>query len=132
MPDRRLGLAMIVYGVASLLHHAHNAVYLPAYPNMPTWLTPAGVWVSWLALTAIGLLGYGIYRLRSRLTGMLLIAVYALLGFAGLDHYTVAPVAAHSIVMNATIVLEVATAGMLLAYLAIIARPRLVLDRRPE
>jgi hypothetical protein len=41
-----------------------------------------------------------------------------LLGFAGLDHYVVAPVSAHSLVMNSTILLEVATAGTLLAFVA--------------
>ncbi|HZS58341.1 MAG TPA: hypothetical protein VFA43_03660 [Gemmatimonadaceae bacterium] len=122
MPDRRLGLAMIVYGAASLMHFAHNAMYLSAYPNMPSWLTPTGVWVSWLAQTAIGVLGYGVYRFRSRLAGTLLIAGYALLGFAGLDHYAVAPVAAHSIAMNATIVIEAATATALLAYLVLVTR----------
>jgi hypothetical protein len=42
------------------------------------------------------------------------ISVYALLGFGGLDHYALAPVSAHSMVMNATILGEVIAASVLL------------------
>jgi hypothetical protein len=112
-----LRLIMIVYGVASLMHFAHNAVYLRAYPNMPAWLTPAGVWVAFLALTAIGVLGYCVYRSRSRAVGVSMIAAYGVMGFGGLDHYVAAPIAAHSIVMNMTIAMEAAAAATLLVYL---------------
>jgi hypothetical protein len=116
--DSGLRLVMIVYGAASLAHFAHNAVYLREYPNMPAWLTTAGVWTAFFAMTAIGVLGYCVYRFRSRAVGALMIAVYGTLGFGGLDHYVAAPVAAHSIVMNVTIATEAAAAATLLAYLA--------------
>ena len=113
-----LRLIMIVYGAASLMHFAHNAVYLREYPNMPAWLTPVGVWAAFVATTVIGVLGYGVYRFRSRAVGVLMIAVYGAMGFGGLDHYIAAPVAAHSIVMNMTIATEAAAAATLLIYLA--------------
>jgi hypothetical protein len=115
--DSGLRIVMIVYGVASLMHFAHNAVYLREYPNMPAWLTPVGVWAAFVAVTAIGVLGYCIYRFRSRAVGVLIIAVYGTMGFGGLDHYVAAPVAAHSIVMNMTIASEAAAAATLLIYL---------------
>jgi hypothetical protein len=59
---------MVIYGAASLLHFAHNAAYLREYPHMPAWLTPADVSAAWFALTAIGVLGYWLYRFRSRAT----------------------------------------------------------------
>jgi hypothetical protein len=116
--DSGLRLVMIVYGVASLMHFAHNAVYVREYPNMPAWLTPVGVWAAFVAETAIGVLGYCVYRFRSRAVGALMIAVYGVMGFGGLDHYVAAPVAAHSIVMNVTIATEAAAAAALLVYLA--------------
>jgi hypothetical protein len=119
MRDTRVfRLVILAYAVASLIHFAHNALYLRAYPHMPLWLTATGVWAAWLTLTSIGTLGYYVYRFRSQTAGALIIAVYALLGFAGLDHYVVAPVAAHSIAMHLTIIVEAATAAVLLAYLA--------------
>lgn len=117
-----LRVTLVTYGAASLLHFVHNAVYLSAYPNMPRWLTPARVCAAWLAQTSVGLLGYVIYRYRSRPAGTLLMVTYALLGFAALDHYAVARVTAHSIAMSATIAIEAAAAAILLLRLAITAR----------
>jgi hypothetical protein len=54
----------------------------------------------------------------SRIAGLIVIAAYALFGLGGLDHYTVAPVSAHTFTMNATILLEAATAVVLLVYVA--------------
>jgi len=109
---------MLLYGAASLLHFFHNAVYLHDYPNLPAWLTAGGVWAAWLLVAGTGVAGYWIYSRLSRLGGTVLIAVYAAFGLAGLDHYTVAPVAAHSIAMNLTILLEAATGVVLLVYVA--------------
>lgn len=112
---------MLLYGVASLTHFVHNAVYLDAYPNLPTWLTPLGVLASWLVTAGIGAAGYWLFRKSSRPLGLAVIALYAALGFAGLDHYTLAPVSAHSLAMNATIVGEVLSASALLVVIAWIA-----------
>jgi hypothetical protein len=122
MPMRRahtLLLLMIVYGAASLLHFAHNAIYIQSYPNLPTWLTPLDVYASWCAIASVGVLGYWLLRRISRPIGLVIIAVYALLGFGGLDHYVVAPIGAHSIAMNATILAEVSAAAVLLIYVAL-------------
>ena len=105
---------MLAYGVASLAHFVHNAVYIDAYPNLPMWITPLVGHASWLVVAGIGTLGYWLYRSASRAFGLMVIGVYALLGFGGLDHYAVAPVSAHSIAMNATILGEAITASVLL------------------
>ena len=115
---RTLLLLMIVYGTASLLHFVHNAVYIQSYPNLPKWITPVGVYASWCAIAAVGALGYWLFCRSSRLLGLVVIAVYALLGFGGLDHYLVAPMSAHSLAMNASILTEVATASALLGFVA--------------
>src|SRR5690348_4470930 len=120
--DRRgsgvLLLLTIVYAAASLLHFAHNAVFVHAYPNLPAWITARGVWVAWCGVTAIGAVGYYVFRRFSRTLGLLMLALYALLGFAGLDHYTLAPMSAHSMEMNSTILAEVAAAAVLLIYVS--------------
>ena len=106
---------MGLYGVAGLMHFVHNAVYLHDYPNLPPWLTSTGICAAWCATTAVGVLGYWLYRRLSRRAGLLTIAFYAALGLGGLDHYAVAPIGAHSTVMNLTIVVEVVCAAALLA-----------------
>lgn len=113
-----LAVLMIIYGAASLIHFVHNAVYIKEYPNLPRWITPVGIYTSWFAIAAVGALGYGLRRKVSSTLGLLAIALYALLGFGGLDHYVIAPIGAHSIAMNATIIVEVSAASALLIFLA--------------
>jgi hypothetical protein len=66
----------------------------------------------------IGAAGYALIRSRYQLAGLVVFALYAVLGFDGLGHYTVAPLSAHTRAMNATIWLEVGTALLLLAAIA--------------
>jgi len=104
-----------IYCAASLVHFAHNAEFLSAYPNLPAWLTRAGVYFSWLLVTAVGLAGILCLKFGLRSLGFLLVAGYAALGFAGLDHYAVAPISAHTLAMNITIWFEVLAAAALFA-----------------
>ena len=107
-----LGLLWL-YAAASLLHFAHNAERLPAYPNLPAGQTRARVYGVWCALSALGLLGYGLYRRGFTRLGLLLLLLYALCGFDGLLHYQRAAFAAHSPFMNFTILTEVCAAALL-------------------
>jgi hypothetical protein len=105
---------MWAYGVASLVHFTHNARFLQDYPNMPPSLTAAGIYAAFAMVVAVGVFGYLLYRGGHPRLGLIVIALYAVLGFAGLDHYVLAPVDAHSTTMNATIAVEVAMAAILL------------------
>jgi hypothetical protein len=96
----------------------HNAIYVHDYPNLPAWLSAGAVAAAWVVVALTGILGYLLYTRVSRVAGVVTISVYALYGNAGLDHYTVAPIAAHTLVMNLTIVLEVVASLALLAYVA--------------
>ena len=112
---RYLLLLIGIYCIASLIHFAHNAEFLAAYPNLPVWLTRSEVYLSWLVVTAVGAAGILLFRFGLHALGLFFIAAYAALGFAGLDHYTVAPMSAHTLAMNATILFEVVAAAVLLA-----------------
>jgi hypothetical protein len=116
-------ILLAVYFVASLIHFAHNAEFLSAYPNLPGWLTRSNIYGAWLAVTAVGALGVVLLRTGRRILGLLFTAVYAALGFAGLEHYWAAPMSAHTLGTNATIWFEVAAAAALLvAVLALLFR----------
>lgn len=103
------------YCIASLAHFVHNAEYLALYPNMPAWLSRTGVYASWLAISALGAIGLLLAYSRYAVAGFVLVAIYACLGFDGLEHYTLAPMSAHTLAMNATIGCEVVAAALLLA-----------------
>ena len=111
---------LLLYGALSLLHFAHNARYLAAYPNLPAWLSGAEVWLSWCGVTLLGVAGFILYRRLHKGAGLTLLGLYAAIGFDGLLHYARAPFGAHSAMMNFTIWAEVAAAAILLADLLII------------
>jgi hypothetical protein len=106
---------LAIYCAASLIHFVHNAQFIAEYPNLPAWLTSSKVYVAWIAVTSVGAAGIALAISGRRVPGLILIAAYAALGFAGLDHYTRAPLSAHTLAMNATIAFEVAAAAALLA-----------------
>ena len=112
-PRRGLGLVgglALLYGMASLVHHLHNAIWLDDYPNMPLWLTPLRVMLAWMFVAGIGAAGGVLLYHGFRAAGYCALAVFAALGFCGLDHYAIARWSDHTAAMNGTILLEVATA----------------------
>jgi hypothetical protein len=114
LTDRTLLVCLLGFAAASLVHHAHNAEFLQDYPNLPASLSSGRVYAAWAAEAAVGAAGWVLLRLNWRKSGLGAIALYALAGFAGLAHYTLAPPSAHTLAMNATIWLEVVTAALLL------------------
>jgi hypothetical protein len=120
-----IGWLLFLYLAASLLHFAHNAEYLAAYPNLPAWLGRFDVYLVWILQAAAGVGGYALWRHGRRVAGLLLIGAYAAAGFDGLLHYTRAPFSAHTRMMNFTIGLECVAAGaLLIAVVASLANPR--------
>lgn len=107
-------LLAATYCLASLFHFVHNAEYLSAYPNLPSWLSRSHIYATWLAITSIGVVGLWLARGKYPLLGLILVSAYALLGFDGLGHYAVAPMSAHTFTMNFTIWAEVVAAALLL------------------
>ena len=104
-----------VYFLTSLGHFSHNAEFICEYPNLPAWLTRAKVYAAWAAITSVGVLGIFLIRKRFIAVGLLLVAVYAALGFDGLGHYSVAPMELHTFTANLTILSEVGASALLLA-----------------
>ncbi len=96
------------------MHFTHNAEFICEYPNLPASLTRAKVYAAWLAITSVGAIGFLLIRRRYAAAGLLFVAAYAALGFDGLGHYAVAPMALHTFMSNVTILSEVAAAALLL------------------
>ena len=110
---RLVGLLLLSLA-ASLLHFAHNAEFLNAYPNLPAWLTRSQVYLAWTGVAAIGVCGLVLYLRGWYFFGLALTGLYAAFAFDGLLHYSRAPFDAHTVAMNFTIWFEVTAAGALL------------------
>src|SRR5262245_1795502 len=107
MIPKRLTSLLPLYFAASLIHFVHNAVFLGAYPNLPTSWTRVGVYGAWLGVTAVGAIGAFLVSRGLTVLGLMTIAIYSMLGMDSLGHYVVAPFSAHTAAMNATILFEV-------------------------
>ena len=103
-----------VYFLTSLGHFSHNAAFICEYPNLPVWLTSAKVYAVWALITSVGVLGFFLIYRHFIAFRLMLVAVYAALGFDGLGHYAVAPFELHTFGANFTILSEVAAAAVLL------------------
>lgn len=109
-----LAVLAVAYFLTSLGHFSHNAEFICEYPNLPASLTRTKVYAVWMGITSVGVIGFLLIRKRFVMTGLLLVAVYALLGFDGLGHYALAPMAWHTPMANITILSEVVAAALLL------------------
>jgi hypothetical protein len=131
--SRALPWLISLYAAASFIHFAHNAQYLADYPNLPAAWSRAEVYIAWCGLSALGALGYVLYRRGNLRAGLPTLALYSLAGLGGLLHYTRAPFSHHTAAMNRTIWAEVAAAALLLVDLACISAaglPEVGADRK--
>ena len=112
--QKTLLVLLIIYGTASLIHFTHNAEFLADYPNLPASWTSAGVYLAWVALTAVGVTGWFLMVRGFPVVGLLLLGVYAVLGLDSLGHYVVASMSDHTLGMNSTILFEVTAAALVL------------------
>ena len=109
-----LPVLLVIYAVASLAHFIHNAEFLVDYPNLPKSWLPAHVYFAWIGMTMVGVAGWFLLSRGLVLFGLLVLVVYAILGLDSLGHYILAPLSAHTVGMNATILAEVTAAGCVL------------------
>ena len=111
---RTLLVLVLIYGAASLIHFVHNAEFLADYPNLPASWSRAGVYLAWVGLTVVGMAGWVFLSRGHQLTGLMLLALYAVGGLDSLGHYVLAPLSDHTTAMNSTILFEVAAAALVL------------------
>ena len=111
---RTLLILLLAYAAATVVHFVHNAELIADYPNLPATWTRADVYLAWVAMTAVGALGVFLVARGYQIPGLLLVAIYAALGLDSLGHYVLAPMSAHTLAMNATILLEVMAAALVM------------------
>ena len=109
---------LLLYCAASLVHFWHNAEFLGDYPNLPSSWSRADIYLAWIAMTGVGVVGWILLARGLVVAGLLALAAYAILGLDSLGHYVLAPLSAHTAMMNATILAEVVAAGLVLVEVA--------------
>ena len=123
-------ILVVLYTRATFTHFSHNAEYIAFYPGLPLWMTKESVYLAWLAVASVGLLGVAAnWRGWRRIAAVLLI-IYGLLGTDGMLHYTLALCSEHTLATNLTIWAEVML-GVVLACAAAVRLSRLSKHRPP-
>ena len=112
--NHRLLIILTLYCAASLFHFVHNAVFIDEYPNLPNWISVVVIYITWLGITSIGIVGYLLVHHGKQVIGLITLAAYGTFGLDGLGHYSLAPMSAHTFTMNLTIWLEALTAVIVL------------------
>ena len=105
---------LIVHMAASLWHHIHNGHFAAEYPKLPAGFPAWIAYSAWGVTTAVGLAGYYAVRHGRQLLGFAAMGLYASYGLLAFSHYSLAPMSAHTLVQNATILSEGLTALLLL------------------
>jgi hypothetical protein len=110
---QRLLLGLLIANVViTSLHYTDNYLFFEQYPD-PQWLTAPSVYRAWLLLTALGGIGYWLYRQQHLWAASLCLSIYALTGLTSPAHYFYGPPAAFSLRMNTLIWLDF-LAGLLI------------------
>jgi hypothetical protein len=120
-PDRtaaRVLFRVLAASVAStVVHYTDNYVYFDEYPQ-PASLRRWQVYAAWILLTAVGALGYHLYRSGNRAPAYVCLVVYSYTGLSSLGHYLYGGWAEFSGKQHVFILLDGAAGLAVLAFVA--------------
>jgi hypothetical protein len=108
-----LRLLLVAAIVSTAVHYTDNFVNVDDFPQ-PGWVDKPVVAVSWLLLTAIGLLGYRLYANGRFFAAHALLAVYSYTGLSSLGHYLYGT--PDPLLRNLSILADGLTGGAILAF----------------
>jgi hypothetical protein len=79
-------ILLVMNIVITAFHYTDNFIDFEHYPS-PAWITQQGVWLAWIILTAIGIIGYVLYIKRVFWLAYISIAIYSITGAFSPGHY---------------------------------------------
>lgn len=77
---------LIACVVSTAIHFTDNYLYIEQYPQ-PDWITLPSIYVSWLILTATGIVGYWLYKNQKFWFAYPCLVFYSFCGIDSLGHY---------------------------------------------
>lgn len=81
-----LKLILLASVISTAIHFTDNYRFIEHYPQ-PTWITASSIYQFWIILTAVGVIGYWLYRSRQFWFAYLCLSLYSLTGLASPGHY---------------------------------------------
>lgn len=108
-------LFLIVSIVSTNLHYTDNATFITNYPE-PDWITVSGIYITWIALTIIGIIGYWLYTQAKLWLSYLCLSIYSITGLSSPAHYFYGAMSNFSAKMHAFIWLDFLTGASILGF----------------
>src|SRR5262245_29054182 len=72
--------------LSTLIHNIDNYIHFDHYPQ-PSWITPWGVFRSWILWTIFGVAGYLLYKRQRFWSAHICLIIYSTCGLSSLVHY---------------------------------------------
>jgi hypothetical protein len=95
-------ILLIINVVSTSLHYTDNFLNNDKYPE-PAWITPNGVYISWIVLTLFGVAGYLLYVKNAFWIAYLCLGIYSITGISSTAHYFFPATEPFSLKMNVLI-----------------------------
>jgi hypothetical protein len=114
--SERVLLAILAASIVSTaIHYADNYFAIERYPG-PEWIQGPVIYVGWIVLTAIGVLGYVLYRRAMYLPAILCLLVYSYTGVSSLGHFLYGDWSGFTSAMHVSILADGVTGSAVLAF----------------
>ena len=110
-----LKILVIASMVSTAIHFVDNYLYFEHYPQ-PEWITPPGIYRSWILWTAFGIAGYWLYKTQRFWPSYLCLAIYSTCGISSLAHYLYGAMHEFSAKMHFFILTDALTGLAILAF----------------
>lgn len=100
-----LKILILVSLFSTLIHNIDNYIHFDHYPQ-PGWVTPGGIFRSWILWTIFGVAGYLLYNNKRFWLSYICLMIYSTCGLSSLVHYLYGSMDEFSFFMHTFIVTD--------------------------
>jgi len=109
-------LCLLIASIISTgIHFTDNFLFYQKYPQ-PEWITLDSIYISWVILTLVGIVGYWLYRVGNLGVAYVCLSMYSLTGLSSLGHYLYGAMSKFSVKMHLFIWTDALTGMALLGF----------------
>ncbi len=101
--------------ISTSFHYTDNATFINNYPE-PDWITVSGIYITWIVMTIIGIVGYWLYTQEKLGLSYLCLCIYSVTGLSSPAHYFYGAMSNFSTKMHTLIWLDLLTGAFVLGF----------------
>lgn len=106
MKSQKLLFSILIASIViTSIHYTDNAIFIDKYPE-PQWITTFGIYLTWSAMSILGIIGYWLYSQGKRWLSYCCLGIYSLTGLSSPMHYFYGGMSEFSLKMHTFIWLD--------------------------